>query len=285
MTRSSGFSPARLSRMREVMAGYVERGAVAGLVALLSRHDEVHVEAIGVQDLASGAAMRRDTIFRIASMTKPITAAAAMILVEEARLRLDDPVERFLPELSHRKVLRTVDSKLDDTVLADRPITLRDVLTFRLGIGAVMAPPGRYPIQQAIAEAGLAPGPNPISFSPDEWIRRFASLPLLHQPGEKWMYHTGSDLLGVLVARAAGRAWPISCKSGYSRRSALKILVSASPKRSSTGWRPATRSKLRPAGSRAMTKRVADAGRVPRPSRRAAAGWSRRPTISSPSAG
>ena len=93
MTRSSGFSPARLSRMREVMAGYVERGAVAGLVALLSRHDEVHVEAIGVQDLASGAAMRRDTIFRIASMTKPITAAAAMILVEEARLRLDDPVE------------------------------------------------------------------------------------------------------------------------------------------------------------------------------------------------
>jgi len=190
--------------MREVMAGYVERGAVAGLVALLSRHDEVHVEAIGVQDLASGAAMRRDTIFRIASMTKPITAAAAMILVEEARLRLDDPVERFLPELSHRKVLRTVDSKLDDTVLADRPITLRDVLTFRLGIGAVMAPPGRYPIQQAIAEAGLAPGLNPISFSPDEWIRRFASLPLLHQPGEKWMYHTGSDLLGVLVARAAG---------------------------------------------------------------------------------
>ncbi len=204
MSRSSGFSPARLGRMREVMAGYVERGAVAGLVALLSRHDVVHVEAIGVQDLASGAAMRRDTIFRIASMTKPITAAAAMILVEEARLRLDDPVERFLPELSHRKVLRTIDSKLDDTVPADRPITLRDVLTFRLGIGAVMAPPGRYPIQQAIAEAGLAPGPNPIAFSPDEWIRRFASLPLLHQPGEKWMYHTGSDLLGVLIARVAG---------------------------------------------------------------------------------
>src|SRR5260221_7905164 len=126
MSQSSGFSRVRLDRMHEIMAGYVERGAVAGVVALLSRHDEVHVEAIGVQDLASGAPIRRDTIFRIASMTKPIAAAAAMILVEETKLRLDEPVDRYLPELADRQVLRAIDSKRDDTVPAERPITLRD---------------------------------------------------------------------------------------------------------------------------------------------------------------
>jgi CubicO group peptidase (beta-lactamase class C family) len=137
-------------------------------------------------------------------MTKPITAAAAMILVEEAKLRLDEPVDRLLPELADRQVLRGLDRPLDDTVPANRPITLRDLLTFRLGLGAVMAPPGRYPIQKAVAEAGLAPGPNPSPLSPNEFMVRVGGLPLMHQPGEKWMYHTGSDILGVLIARAAG---------------------------------------------------------------------------------
>src|SRR5216683_2644140 len=198
------FSRARLGRLHDIMAGYVERGAVAGVVTLLSRHGEVHVDAIGAQDLDTLTPMRRDTIFRIASMTKPIAAAAAMILVEEAKLRLDAPVDRLLPELADRKVLRTIDSPLDDTVPAIRPITLRDLLTFRLGFGAVMAPPGSYPIQRAMDEAGLAPGPSLASLSPDAWLARLAGLPLLHQPGEKWLYHTGSDILGVLVARAAG---------------------------------------------------------------------------------
>src|SRR5581483_6968249 len=89
-------------------------------------------------------------------------------------------------------------------VPASRPITLRDLLTFRMGFGAVMAPPGTYPIQQAIAEAGLAPGADPVPFGSDEFMRRLGSLPLLHQPGEQWLNHTGSDVLGVLVARAAG---------------------------------------------------------------------------------
>jgi CubicO group peptidase (beta-lactamase class C family) len=199
-----GFSPTRLRRLHDVMAGYVERGEVAGIVALLGRRDEVHVDAIGMQDLASGTAIARETIFRIASMTKPIAAAAAMILVEEGTLRLDAPVDRLLPELADRKVLRSIDSALDDTVPANRPISLRDLLTFRLGIGAVMAPPGTYPIQKAMDEAGLAPGPNASSLTPDEWMARLGGLPLLHQPGEKWMYHTGSDVLGVLIARAAG---------------------------------------------------------------------------------
>ncbi len=208
MSGSGGFSRARLGRMSEVMGGHVERGEVAGVVTLLCRHGEIHVDAVGAQDLRIGTPMRRDTIFRIASMSKPIAAAAAMILVEEAKLRLDEPVDRLLPELADRQVLRTIGSPLEDTMPAQRPITLRDLLTFRLGFGAVMAPPGRYPIQQAMAEAGLAPGPNPSSLTPDAWIKRFASLPLIHQPGEQWMYHTGSDVLGVLIARAAGMNLP-----------------------------------------------------------------------------
>ncbi|MDB5393762.1 MAG: beta-lactamase [Rhodospirillales bacterium] len=200
----SGFSRTRLRRLTDAMQGFVDRGEVAGLVALIARGDTVHVETRGVQDLTSGVPMARDTIFRIASMTKPIAAAAAMTLVEEGKLNLDSPVDRLLPELADRKVLRTIASQVDDTVPANRPITLRDLLTFRSGYGAVMTYPGTYPIQQAIADAGLAPGPNPPTISPDAWMAKLATLPLIHQPGEAWLYHTASDILGVLVARVSG---------------------------------------------------------------------------------
>jgi CubicO group peptidase (beta-lactamase class C family) len=202
---TGGLSKAGLGRMHDVMAGHVERGAVPGLVTLVSRRGEVHVDAIGMKAAGGSDPMRRDTLFRIASLTKPVTAAAAMILVEQCKLRLDEPVDRWLPELADRKVLKRIDSPLDDTVPANRPITLRDLLTFRLGLGAVMAPPDTYPIQKAMAEAGVAPGPNLPSHGPDELMKRFGSLPLLHQPGEKWMYHSGSDILGVLIARATGQ--------------------------------------------------------------------------------
>ncbi len=172
-----------------------------GLVTLVSRRGEVHVDAIGTKAIGGNEPMRRDTIFRVASLTKPITAAAAMVLVEEAKLRLDDPVDPWLPEMANRRVWRAIGSALDDTVPANRPITLRDLLTFRLGFGAVMAPPGRYPIQKAMVEAGLAPGLNLPSHPPDELMKRLGSLPLLHQPGEKWINNTGSDVLGVLIAR------------------------------------------------------------------------------------
>lgn len=205
MTQMNAFSQARLERMSEVMRGYVERGEVPGVVTMLCRHDEIHVEAIGMKAIGGNDPMRRNTIFRIASMTKPITAAAAMILVEECRLRLDEPVDDLLPELADRQVLKRIDGPLEETVPANRPITLRDLLTFRLGIGAVMASPGQYPIQKAIVEAGFAPGPIPSPLMPDKWMARLGSLPLLHQPGEVWMYHTGSDILGVLIARASGQ--------------------------------------------------------------------------------
>ena len=202
---SAGFSKVRLSRLRNVMAGHVERGEVPGLVALVSRRGEAYVEALGVKALGGSDPVQRDTIFRIASMTKPITAAAAMILVEECKLRLDDPVDRLLPELADRRVLKRLEGPLDDTEPAQRPITLRDLLTFRMGFGIVMAPPGTYPIQTAVDDLLLGQGmPRPsLPPAPDEWIRRFGTLPLMHQPGEKWMYHTGSDVLGVLIARAS----------------------------------------------------------------------------------
>ncbi|MFJ9501303.1 serine hydrolase domain-containing protein [Brevibacillus centrosporus] len=103
-----------------------------------------------------------------------------------------------------KEEVRQIDGPLDDTVPAKRSITLRDLLTLRLGIGAVIAPPGSFPIQKAIEAAGLAPGPNPPILAPDEWMSRLSSLPLVHQPGESWMYHTGSDILGVLLSRASG---------------------------------------------------------------------------------
>jgi CubicO group peptidase (beta-lactamase class C family) len=204
---TGGLSKARLGRMHDVMAGYVERGDVPGIVTLVSRRGEVHLDAIGMKALGGRDAIRRDTIFRISSMTKPITAVATMILVEECKLRLDEPVDRVLPELSGRKVLKRLEGPLDDTVPANRPISVRDLLTFRMGFGIVMAPPGTYPIQKAMSEQRLGQGP-PRPWTPpapDEWIRRLGMLPLMHQPGEKWMYHTGSDVLGVLIARASGQ--------------------------------------------------------------------------------
>lgn len=199
-----GLSRPRLDRMGAALRIPVDRAEVAGLVALVARHDAVHVEAIGARDLASRAPMRRDTIFRIASMSKAILAAAAMTLVEETRLRLDDPVDPWLPELADRQVLRALDAPIDDTVPANRPITLRDLLTLRCGFGAIMAPPGTYPIQQAMQDAGVAPGPDPVTFGADEFMRRLGTLPLAHQPGARWLYHTGYDVLGILIARATG---------------------------------------------------------------------------------
>jgi CubicO group peptidase (beta-lactamase class C family) len=204
---TAGLSGARLARMHEVMAGYVERGEVPGFVTLVSRRGEVHVDAIGTQAIGDSPPMRRDTIFRISSMTKPIIAVATMILVEECKLRLDELVDRWLPELVDRQVLRRLDGPMDDTVPAKRPITVRDLLTFRMGFGQMMAPPDAYPILQAASEQQIGMGPpNPSAMpSPDEWMRRLGSLPLMHHPGEMWMYNTGSDVLGVLIARASGQ--------------------------------------------------------------------------------
>ena len=204
------FSRSGLDRVHRVLSGYVQRGTVPGLVAAVAKGDSTHVEALGRRDADRGAAMSRDSIFRIASMSKPLTAAAALILVEDCVLRLDDPVDEFLPELADRRVLKTPASPLDETVPAERPITLRDLLTFRAGFGAVWDP--TWPITTAMRERGIAvnpprmtPEPTP---APDRFLQRLGELPLVHQPGEVWMYHTGLAVAGVLIARASGRSFP-----------------------------------------------------------------------------
>jgi len=195
-----GFSKSRLSQLADLLAGSVQRGEAGEVVALLSRDGETHVETAGGAD--------PDTIFRIASMSKPVAAVAALILAEECVLRLDDPVDEFLPELASRRVLTRPDAPLDDTVPAERPITLRDLLTFQLGLGfghGMWGPPGSVPIMDALdALRGGMPQPAAV-VEPDEWMRQLGALPLVAQPGTRWLYNTGSDILGVLIARAAGQ--------------------------------------------------------------------------------
>jgi CubicO group peptidase (beta-lactamase class C family) len=206
---TAGLSKSRLARMHQVLSGYIERKDLPGLVALVSHYDGVHVEALGVLAFDNPAPMQRDTIFRIASLTKVIAAVAAMILVEDCTLRLGDSIEPWLPELANRRVLKSISSQLDDTVPALRAITVRDLLTYRIGFGSVMAPPDTYPIQKWIRDYRIGgDGPMLPSQFPgtDEWLRRLGSLPLLAQPGERWMYQVSGDVLGTLIARVSGQS-------------------------------------------------------------------------------
>ncbi|RKS07181.1 CubicO group peptidase (beta-lactamase class C family) [Nocardiopsis sp. Huas11] len=199
-----GFTASGLRTLHDVLERHVESGRIPGLVALVGRGEETHVEAMGTMRHDGGAPMRRDTIFRMASTSKPVTMAAAVVLLDECRLRLDDPVEQWLPELADRQVLKRPDGPLDETVPARRPITVRDVLTSTFGLGMDMTSLGT-PIMNAVFEQGLTPDlPEPMP-EPDEWMRRLGTLPLMHQPGERWQYHIGNDLLGVLVARVTGQ--------------------------------------------------------------------------------
>jgi CubicO group peptidase (beta-lactamase class C family) len=200
------FAPARLARMHAALRRHVESGQIPGLVALVHHRGREYVETIGSMAFDSKVPMRRDTIFRLASTTKPITAVGAMILVEECKVRLDEPVDEWLPELKGRKVLRTIESSLDDTVPAKRPITLRDLLTFRSGYGEVAFIAPTCPLQKALAEARLPLSEWPFAGTPDEFMKRLGSLPLAHQPGERWLYHMSGEILGVLIARLSGKS-------------------------------------------------------------------------------
>jgi CubicO group peptidase (beta-lactamase class C family) len=211
---TTGLSKPRLERMHQVLSGFIDRKEMPGLVALVSHHDDIHVETLGTLAFDDPSPMKGDTIFRIASITKLVAAVAAMILVEECKIRLDDSIEPWLPELANRRVLKSIDSsldnKLDDTVPAQRAITLRDLLTYRMGFGSIIAAPGTYPIQKLIREYRIGgDGPSMPSDWPEaeEWLQRLGSLPLLAQPGERWMYHTSGDVLGALIARVSGQSF------------------------------------------------------------------------------
>jgi CubicO group peptidase (beta-lactamase class C family) len=178
---TGGFSPKRLTRVREVLERHVDSGFVPGAVAVVARHGEVHVESTGClafEGAGSGTPMAADTICRLASMTKPVVAACAMTLVEDCTLRLDDPVDEFLPEMADMRVLAHPDGPLDDTVPAQRAVTLRDLLTFTCGTGVVPGEPGVVPIADALA--ALAPlesgeSTSDLESPPDEWIRRLGA--------------------------------------------------------------------------------------------------------------
>lgn len=210
----SGFSGTRLSRLTPILEGYVERGEVAGVVTRVYRQGElVQADCLGWQDHESKVPLRPDSIFRIMSMTKPAVAVAALTLVEEGRLRFDDPVDPWLPELAGRKVLLDPDGPLDgETYPAPRSITLRDLLTNRSGIGFMQ---GQVPYCKATQD--LLPGPlsyariaagspnKAFDLSVDQWMIEIGKLPLRFAPGERWLYNVSSDILGVLVARVAGQ--------------------------------------------------------------------------------
>jgi CubicO group peptidase (beta-lactamase class C family) len=203
---------AGVAALHEAAEQHVADGTVPGLVALVASGDEVHVEAVGRLSI-DGPKVMRDSLFRIASMTKPVTGAATMALIEEGLIGLDEPVDRLLPELADRRVLRTMSGPLDDTVPATRAITTRDLLTFTFGFGFVVemfmaAEP--FPVVVASDEARLSTiGPPDVAIQPDPdtWISGLGSLPLLAQPGERWMYNTGASVLGVLLSRAAGQSY------------------------------------------------------------------------------
>ncbi|HKO26394.1 MAG TPA: serine hydrolase domain-containing protein [Solirubrobacteraceae bacterium] len=198
--------------IRAAAEPHVNDTDVPGLVALVAHRDDVHVEALGRLSVG-GAPIRHDSLFRIASMTKPVTAAVTMAMVEEGLVGLDEPVDRLLPELGGARVLKRPDGPLDETVAAERAITTRDLLTFTFGFGMateMFGSPEPWPVVAASEELRLSTigPPNPdVQPDPDAWIAGLGSLPLIAQPGERWLYNTGASVLGVLVARAAGESF------------------------------------------------------------------------------
>jgi CubicO group peptidase (beta-lactamase class C family) len=210
MGSATGLTAAGLKGLHAAAEGHVGDEKVPGLVALVACGGQVHVEALG-RLAVGGPPVARDSIFRIASTTKPITAAVTLAVAAEGLIGLDEPVDRLLPELAGRRVLRSMDGPLDDTVPAARAITVRDLLTFTFGFGMVgemFASAQPWPVVAATHHLRLAtigPPDPPVPPDPDTWIAALGSLPLLAQPGERWMYNTGAQVLGVLVARAAGQ--------------------------------------------------------------------------------
>ena len=191
-------------RLRAAVGGHVAEGELPGVIMAASQGGDVRVETVGTA-LPGGVALAPDAVVRISSMTKALTGALAMALVEEGALGPGDRVDRWIPELADRRVLRRVDGPPEDTVPADRPVTVEDLLTMRMGFGFVTD--SACPVLDLAAQAGLGIGPpdpaNPLT--PDAWIARFAKLPLMQQPGADWMYDLAYGVLGVVLARAAGR--------------------------------------------------------------------------------
>lgn len=181
-----------MTRLQDLLERAVADGTVPGAAALVARGDEV--------EIGSAGELEPDSIVRIASLTKPITAAAVVLLVDEGVVALDDPIARWLPELASPQVVRTPQSPIDDVVPAARPVTVEDVLTSRAGWGF----PSDFSLPAVVELFEKLPVFG-VRERPDEWLATLARVPMLRQPGEEWLYNICSDLQGVLVARASGR--------------------------------------------------------------------------------
>ncbi len=183
----------------------IQGGEIPGAVVGVTDGERQWIHAAGL-DRPGGDALRPDAVFRISSMTKPLTAALTLQLADDGVLALDDPIQRWLPELAGQQVLRQLDGPPDDTVPAEKAPTVEDLLLMQLGFGFAFEVDSCPVAEQAFA-AGLGLGPplpSAIPHSPDEWVRRFAELPLMEQPGRHWRYEFSYAVLGVLLARAAG---------------------------------------------------------------------------------
>jgi CubicO group peptidase (beta-lactamase class C family) len=196
-----------MTKLGDILDRHTSGGPTPGAVALVASGDRVEVEVAGTVDVDGTAPMARDSIFRIASITKPITAAAVMLLVENGTIGLDDPVEPWLPELAAPMVVRTPAGPVDDVVPAARPITVMDLLTFTAGYGfpSDFSLPAVGPLFSDLKQG--PPQPQTVA-APDDWMATLSRIPLLYQPGEAWLYNTCSDILGVLIARAADQPLP-----------------------------------------------------------------------------
>lgn len=203
MSSKSGFSIDRLRRLTARMQARVAAGDIAGVVTLVHRRGvEAHCDVIGWQDEESRTAMRRDTIFRIASMTKPVACVAALMLLEEGVLSLNDPIERWLPELANRRVLRDPLGDLSDTAPSPGPITVEHLMTHRPGFASQFIDGG--PVGREAAKLHVGNGLLLQGDSVDDWLRRLGELPLVHAPGARMNYGFTTDVLGLLVGRASG---------------------------------------------------------------------------------
>lgn len=185
-----------LADNRSSIAEAVDAGLLSGAVTCVWHRGEVlQVNEIGCRDVDAGLPMQRDTIFRIASMTKPVTVAAAMALVEEGRLALGDPITRWIPEMAEMRVLADPTGPLDRTVPATRAITVDDLMTHRAGLAYGFSVAG--PIARAYAQVSLRQ-------DQDHWLAEVAALPLVHQPGERLTYGHSTEVLGILISRIEG---------------------------------------------------------------------------------
>jgi CubicO group peptidase (beta-lactamase class C family) len=192
-----------MTRETEIQAALqkvVDSKQLAGAATLVWRDREAQAACVGWRDKEANLPVERNTIFRIASMTKPITSVAALMLVDEGRIALNGSIARYAPEFSHMRVLRSPDGPLDETDPAERPITFEDLLTHRAGL--TYADFHRGPIAEAYRDA--LGGDIDSDIAPDEWIARLAQLPLIGQPGSAMYYGRATDLLGLLIARIEG---------------------------------------------------------------------------------